>query len=106
MEFEVWFDILSSAAIEGIIFGAILGLLWSMGSKALQWFLIGEFILLKWLESRNILIVDWERLTLGIVENGNKALDEVLTLAQSFVDLGAFGASTAIGFFLVQKIRS
>lgn len=106
MDTEFWFDILSSAAIEGIIFGAILGLLWSMGSKAVQWFLIGEFILLKWLESRNILIVDWERLTLGIVENGNKALDEVLTLAQSFVDLGAFGASTAIGFFLVQKIRS
>ena len=95
-----------SMAIEGIIFGAVLGLLWSMGSKAVQWFLIGEFILLKWLESRNILVVDWERLTLGIVENGNRALDEVLTLAQSFVDLGAFGASTAIGFFLVQKIRS
>jgi uncharacterized membrane protein (Fun14 family) len=106
METEFWFDILSSAAIEGIIFGAVLGLLWSMGSKAVQWFLIGEFILLKWLESRNILVVDWERLTLGLVENGNRALDGVLTLAQSFVDLGAFGASTAIGFFLVQKIRS
>ena len=106
MDTDFWFNILSSAAIEGIIFGAVLGLLWSMGSKALQWFLIGEFILLKWLESRNILIVDWERLTLGIVENGNRALDEALTLAQSFVDLGAFGAITAIGFFLVQKIRS
>ena len=106
MDTDFWFNILSSAAIEGIIFGAVLGLLWSMGSKALQWFLIGEFILLKWLESRNILIVDWERLTLGIVENGNRALDEALTLTQSFVDLGAFGASTAIGFFLVQKIRS
>ena len=106
METEFWFDILSSAAIEGIIFGAGLGLLWSMASKAVQWFLIGEFILLKWLESRNILVVDWERLTLGIVENSNRALDEVLTLAQSFVELSAFGASTAIGFFIVHKIRS
>ncbi len=106
METDFWFDILSSAAIEGILFGAVLGLLWSMGSKVVQWFLIGEFILLKWLESRNILVVDWERLTLGIVENSNRAFDEVLTLAQSFADLGAFGASTAIGFFLVKKIRS
>ncbi len=106
METDFWFDILSSAAIEGILFRAVLGLLWSMGSKVVQWFLIGEFILLKWLESRNILVVDWERLTLGIVENSNRAFDEVLTLAQSFADLGAFGASTAIGFFLVKKIRS
>ena len=106
MQTDFWFDILSSAAIEGILFGAVLGLLWSMGSKVVQWFLIGEFILLKWLESRNILVVDWERLTLGIVENSNRAFDEVLTLAQSFADLGAFGASTAIGFFLVKKIRS
>ena len=106
MDTDFWFDILSSAAIEGIIFGAVLGLLWSMASKAVQWFLIGEFILLKWLESRNILVVDWERLTLGIVENSNRTLDEVLTLAQSFVELSAFGASTAIGFFIVHKIRS
>ena len=106
MDTDFWFDILSSAAIEGIIFGAVLGLLWSMASKAVQWFLIGEFILLKWLESRNILVVDWERLTLGIVENSNRAIDEVLTLAQSFVELSAFGASTAIGFFIVHKIRS
>ena len=106
MEAEFWFDVLGAAAIEGLIFGAVLGLLWSMGSKAVQWFLIGEFILLKWLESRGILIVDWERLTLGLVENSSRALEESLTFAQSFVDLGAFGASAAIGFYLVQKIRS
>ena len=84
----------------------MLGVLWLVGSEAVQWFLIGEFFLIKWLESRYMLVFDWVRLALGIVENGNRALDEVLTLAQSFVDLGAFGASTAIGFFLVQKIRS
>lgn len=106
MEAEFWFDVLGAAAIEGILFGAVLGLLWSMGSKAVQWFLIGEFILLKWLESRGILIVDWGRLTLGIVENSSRALEESLTVAQSFADLGAFGVSTAIGFYLVQKIRS
>lgn len=106
MEAQFWFDVLGAAAIEGILFGAVLGLLWSMGSKALQWFLVGEFILLKWLESRGILIVDWERLTLGLVENSSRFLEESLTFAQSLVDLGAFGASTAIGFYLVQKIRS
>jgi len=47
MNADMWIELLGSAAIEGIILGAILGFLWSMASKVLQWFLIGEFILLK-----------------------------------------------------------
>ncbi|MEJ6562603.1 MAG: FUN14 domain-containing protein [Euryarchaeota archaeon] len=106
MDADMWMKLLGSAAIEGIILGAIIGFLWSMASKVLQWFLIGQFILLKWLESRGILIVDWERLTLGLVENGNKALEEVVTLLESFVELGTFGASFAVGFWIVNKRKA
>jgi|TARA_B110000459_G_scaffold203845_1_gene262179 uncharacterized membrane protein (Fun14 family) len=106
MNADMWIELLGSAAIEGIILGAILGFLWSMASKVLQWFLIGEFILLKWLESRGILVVDWERLTLGLVENGNKALEEAVTLLESFVELGTFGASFVVGFWIVNKLKA
>jgi len=102
----MWMALLGSAAIEGVILGAVLGFLWSMASKVLQWFLIGEFVLLKWLESRGILVVDWERLSLGLVENGNKALEEAITLLESFVELGTFGASFVAGFLIVNKLKA
>ena len=50
--------------------------------------------------------MDWERLTLGLVENGNKALEEVVTLLESFVELGTFGASFAVGFWIVNKRKA
>lgn len=106
MDNSMWVDLLGSAAIEGLVLGGVLALVWSMATKALQWFLIGEFILLKWLESRDILVIDWERLTLGLVENGSKALDEAITIVQSIVELSTFGASFAAGFFLVKKFRA
>ena len=69
METSAWVELFGSAVIEGFILGALLALVWSMATKVLQWFLIGQFVLLKWLESRDIVTVDWERLTLGLIEN-------------------------------------
>lgn len=50
--------------------------------------------------------MDWERLTLGLVENGNKALEEAVTLLESFVELGTFGASFVVGFWIVNKLKA
>ena len=97
---------MSVALIQGLIVGIIVGVVADNISSRIKWFLIIQFIVFKLLESQAIIIVDWERLTLGLVENSSRALEESLTFAQSFVDLGAFGASAAIGFYLVQKIRS
>ena len=52
MDSEFWLELLGAAAIEGVLLGAVLGLIWAMATKALQWFLLGQFILMKWLESR------------------------------------------------------
>jgi hypothetical protein len=58
METSAWVELFGSAVIEGFILGALLALVWSMATKVLQWFLIGQFVLLKWLESRDIVTVD------------------------------------------------
>ena len=106
MDSEFWLELLGTAAIEGVLLGAVLGLIWAMATKALQWFLLGQFILLKWLESRGILTVDWERLTMGLMENSGRAVDEIISVTESVVELGMFGASVALGFYLVQKVKS
>ena len=106
MDMEFWFELLGTAAIEGVILGAVLGLIWVMATKALQWFLLLQFILLKWLESRGILTVDWERLTMGLIENSGRAVDEIVSVMESVVELGMFGASVAVGFFIVHKLKS
>ena len=105
METSAWVELFGSAVIEGLIPGAILTLVWSMATKVLQWFLIGQFILLKWLESRDIVTVDWERLTLGLIENSTAITQEALTLLKSTLELGAYGLSIALGFALVKKIK-
>jgi len=102
----MWIELLGSAAIEGVLLGAILALIWSMAAKFLQWFLIGEIIVLKWLESRDIVVVDWERLTLGIAGNSTVFAQEALTLLESTIELGAYGLSITAGFMLVRKIKS
>jgi len=40
MDLEFWFELLGTAAVEGVILGAVLGLIWAMATKALQWFLL------------------------------------------------------------------
>ena len=106
MDLEFWFELLGTAAIEGVILGAVLGLIWAMATKALQWFLLLQIILLKWLESRRIQTVDWERLTMGLMENSGRAVDEIVSVMESVVELGMFGASVAVGFFIVHKLKS
>jgi uncharacterized membrane protein (Fun14 family) len=106
METSAWVELFGSAVIEGFILGALLALVWSMATKVLQWFLIGQFVLLKWLESRDIVTVDWERLTLGLIENSTALTQEALTILESTLELGAYGLSIPLGFALVKKIRS
>lgn len=106
MDSEFWLELLGAAAIEGVLLGAVLGLIWAMATKALQWFLLGQFILMKWLESRGILTVDWERLTMGVMGNSGQAVDEIISVMESVVELGMFGASVALGFYLVHKVKS
>ena len=105
MDISTWVGLLGPAAIEGVILGAILAFIWSMATKILQWLIIGEIILFKWLESRDILVVNWERLSLGLLENGTIAAQEALTLLESTIELSTYGLSITLGFILVRKIK-
>ena len=106
MESGFLFELISLAAIEGIIVGAILGIIWTMATKALQLLLLAEFILFKWLESRNIITVDWERLSMGLFGEGSETVGEVITILESLLDMGIFTINIAIGFFIVRKLKS
>ena len=106
MDTELILELVGFAAIEGIIVGLILGIIWSMAAKFLQLFLLGEFLLLKWLESRDIVTVDWERLSMGLIDSSNNAAEEAVTLLESLLDMGVFTANIAIGFFIVRKFKS
>ena len=106
MDTELILELIGFAAIEGIIVGLILGIIWSMAAKFLQLFLLGEFLLLKWLESRDIVIVDWGRLSMGLIEGGSNAAEGAVTLLESLLDMSVFTANIAIGFFIVRKFKS
>ena len=106
MDTDFILELVGFAALEGIIMGAILGIIWSMAAKTLQLFLLVQFILFKWLESRNIITVDWERLTMGLLNEGGAAVNEAITILESLLDTGVFTVNVAIGFFLVRKFKS
>ena len=53
-----------------------------------------------------MLTVDWERLIMGLKQNSGRAVDEIISVMESVVELGMFGASVALGFYLVQKVKS
>lgn len=101
----MWIGLLGPAAIEGVILGAVIAYIWSMATKILQCLLLGEIILLKWLESRDIIVVNWERLTLGLLENGTIVAQEALTIIESVIELSSYGLSFILGFILVRKIK-
>ena len=105
MDTIAWIELLGPTAIEGVILGVILALIWSMATNIFRLFLIGEIILFKWLESRDIIVVNWERLTLGLLENGTAAAQEALTLLESSIELSTYGLSIVLGFILVRKIK-
>ena len=106
MDTELILELVGFAAIEGIIVGLILGIIWSMAAKFLQLFLLGEFLILKWLESRDIITVDWERLSMGLIDGGSNAAEEAVTLLESLLDMSVFTANIAIGFYIVRKFKS
>jgi hypothetical protein len=65
-----------------------------------------EFAILKWLESRSIVIVDWERLTLGLIDIGINVSDQSQSLLVSISEMGTFGLGFFAGFAVVERFKS
>ncbi len=93
------------AAFQGLIVGVITGLVFKMATNILKWFILIEFALLKWLESRGIVAVDWERLTMGLIDIGIDAGAQTQSILVSISEMGTFGLGFFAGFAAVERFK-
>lgn len=94
------------AAFQGMIVGVVTGLVFKMATNLLKWFVLIEFALLKWLESRGIVAVDWDRLTLGLVDIGIDASAQTQSVLVSISEMGTFGLGFFAGFAAIERFKS
>ena len=59
--------LLAENILQGFVIGLLIGFVVRVASKAIRNLLILQFIGLKYLESRNIVIIDWHRLSNGLI---------------------------------------
>ncbi len=89
-----------------MIVGVVTGLVFKMATNLLKWFVLIEFALLKWLESRGIVAVDWDRLTLGLVDIGIDASAQTQSVLVSISEMGTFGLGFFAGFAAIERFKS
>ena len=94
------------AAFQGLIVGVVTGLVFKLATNLLKWFILIEFALLKWLESRGIVAVDWERMTLGLIDIGIDTSAQTQSLLVSISEMGTFGLGFFAGFAAVERFKS
>ena len=96
-------SLLAENITQGFLIGFLVGLVVKVASKTVRNMLILQFILLKYLESRNILIVDWHRLTGGMLGSQEVVVGRAQELIDTVAEMGVFGAALAGGFLLAQR---
>ena len=96
--------LLAENIVQGFIFGLLVGFVVRVASKAVRNLLILQFIGLKYLESRNIIIIDWHRLSNGLIGQQELAIGKAQEMIDTVVEMGIFGVALAAGFLLVQRI--
>ena len=98
-------SLLTENILQGFILGVLFGVIFQFSSKYIQMFLLIEFILFKWLEARNIIIVDWNRMTFGLLEGPELLIGQAQTLFDSLVEMGIFGVSLVAGFLIGRRLK-
>jgi len=93
---------LGSSVLQGFVLGILTAFLFKIATNMIKFLIVGQFILFKWLESRNIIIVDWHRLTFGLVEESN-LFEQADSLFNSLMETGSFGIAAIVGFLVVQR---
>ena len=91
-------SLLAENIAQGFIIGFLVGLVVKLASKGVRNLLIVQFILIKFLESRNFLIVDWHRLSNGLIGKEEVVVGQAQDLLDTLVEMGVFGAALAGGF--------
>lgn len=89
---------------QGVFIGLIIGVVFQLASKTIRTILIVQFVLIKWLEARSILVIDWHRLTAGLVGQREFAIQEAQSMFDSLVEMGIFGGSLVLGFLIGRQL--
>ena len=94
---------LGSAAVQGLILGIIAAFVFNFASKVIKILLIVQFIILKWLESRRIVIVDWSKISFGLIDDTD-LVQQADSLLASLIETGSFGTAAIIGFMVTKSL--
>ena len=94
---------LGSAAVQGMVLGIIAAFVFNFASKVIKILLIVQFIILKWLESRRVVIVDWSKISFGLIEETN-LVQQADSLLASLIETGSFGTAAIIGFVVTKSL--
>ena len=95
--------LLAENIFQGFIIGLLVGFVVRVASNAIRNLLILQFIGLKYLESRNIIIIDWHRLSNGLIGQQELAIGKAQEMIDTLIEMGIFGAALAGGFILAQR---
>jgi uncharacterized membrane protein (Fun14 family) len=94
---------LGSAAVQGLVLGIIAAFVFNFASKVIKTLIIVQFIILKWLESRRIVIVDWSKISFGLIDETD-LVQQADSLLASLVETGSFGTAAIIGFMVTKSL--
>ena len=94
---------LGSAAVQGLVLGIIAAFVFNFASKVIKILLIVQFIILKWLESRRIIIVDWSKISFGLIDDTD-LVQQADSLFASLIETGSFGTAAIIGFMVTKSL--
>ena len=94
--------LLGENIVQGFIIGLLVGFVVRVASKAIRNLLILQFIGLKYLQSRNI-IIDWHRLSNGLIGQQELSIGKAQEMIDTLIEMGIFGAALAGGFLLAQR---
>ena len=94
--------LLGENIVQGFIIGLLVGFVVRVDSKAIRNLLILQFIGLKYLQSRNI-IIDWHRLSNGLIGQQELSIGKAQEMIDTLIEMGIFGAALAGGFLLAQR---
>ena len=97
-------SLLGENVTQGVIIGLIIGIVFQLASKTIRTILVIQFVLIKWLEARGILVVDWHRLTAGLLGQKEFAIQEAQSMFDSLVEMGVFSGSLVLGFLIGRKL--
>ena len=95
--------LLGENIVQGFIIGLLVGFVVRVASKAIRNLLILQFIGLKYLQSRNIIIIDWHRLSNGLIGQQELSIGKAQEMIDTLIEMGIFGAALAGGFLLAQR---